>query len=78
MRFFSIVLAVIKDTVYVIISSMIFLLLKNNINIECNSNLSVCMKRSYNFTCSIQHVHILTTVNFSNFYCIMLYSLVII
>lgn len=72
------VLAVIKDPVYVIISSMIFQLLKNDINVECNSNLSVCMKRSCNFTFSIQHIHILTTVNFSNFYCIMLYSLVII
>lgn len=72
------VLAVIKDTVYVIISSMIFQLLKNDTNVECNSNLSVCMERSYNFTFSIPHIPILTTVNFSNFYCIMLCSLAII
>lgn len=64
---FSRVLGVIEDTVYVAISSMIFQLLKNDMNVECNSNLSVCMKRSFNFTFSIQHVYILTTLNFSHF-----------
>lgn len=48
-KIFLRVLAVIKHKVCAIISSMIFLLLKDDINAERNSDLLVCMKSSCQF-----------------------------
>lgn len=48
-KIFLRVLAVIKDKVCAITSSMIFLLLKDDINAERNSDLLVCMKSSCQF-----------------------------